>query len=182
MKYNLLFALVGASLLAGCLAVVGGVSPTGHASLTLQPSIKNGIYSTQAIPHPYTQADIYHLQIKLFTVQNKTETPVVDANNHPLILDVPNASLSASIDFSSLHPNTTYRVRAYAYSDPATASLISTLDSRSYVDVAVTDDTRPTMATLPVQLMDQTFNGEATASEIVVASGSVLHNGNETLN
>lgn len=46
-------------------------------------------------------------------------------------------------------------------------------------DVAVTNDDRPTLATLPVQLIDKVFSGQATASSIVVASGSVTHSGAE---
>ena len=182
MNHRLLTSCVGLILLAGCASPSIPLSTSGGATLSVRPVVSAGGYRTQTLLHAYTQADIYHLQIKLFNVQaNGTEIPVLAANNQPLMLDVPNASLSVSVEFTSLHQNTTYRIRAYAYSDPATASLISTTDAGSYVDVTVGMDDRPTMANLPVQMINQIFSGEATASGVTVSSGSLIYAGSASI-
>ena len=168
-------------LLAGCSAPVTTSIAHPGVTLSVQPAVQGGGYRTQTVVNPYGQADIYHLQVKLFKVASGVETPVTDASGNPLMKDIASPSLGVPVVFGNLNFDTTYRVRAYAYSDPATASLISTTDSGSYVDITVTNDDRPTVSTLPVQLIDKIFSGEATASGIAVSSGSVIYTGNESL-
>lgn len=133
------------------------IKPLGTSTLVLRPEVG---YKTQTSINPYVQADINHLNIKLFNTSDQ---------DLGISLDLPNAQLGNPIAFSHLKNNTIYRVRPFAYASSGTAQCIST---SSYVDVVVGIDDRPSIATLSVNLIDKPFNGQATASGIVVASGS----------
>ncbi|MBM3276356.1 MAG: hypothetical protein FJZ00_14475 [Candidatus Sericytochromatia bacterium] len=158
-----------------------GTAPAGTAALSLVPDIRGGGIRTQALLTPYASSDINHLAIKLFRVVGAQEVAVLDAGGQQVAVDVPRASLGGSAVIGNLAFDTTYRVKAFAYATAGTANLISTTDSRSWVDVQVQRDDRPTLATVPVQLIDRVFSGEATASSIAVSSGSLSHSGSESL-
>ncbi len=165
--------LSGLLLLTGCALVAGPTTPGGNATLSLLPTVQDGGYRAQTVVNAYTQADINHLQVKLFKVVSGSEQEILGTGGTPLMLDLPQASLSAPVTFSNLNYDTTYRVRSYAYSDAGTSSLISATDVGSYVDVTVTRDDRPTLANLPVKLIDRLFYGQATASTIAVTPGGL---------
>ncbi|HEY9899838.1 MAG TPA: hypothetical protein V6D00_11700, partial [Pantanalinema sp.] len=169
--------LSGLLLLAGCALVAGPTTPSGSATLSLQPTVQSGGYRTQTVVNAYAQADINHLQVKLFKVVSGSEQAILGTGGSQLMLDLPQASLSAPVTFSNLNYDTTYRVRAYAYGDAGTGNLISATDAGSYVDLAITKDDRPTLANLPVKLIDRTFDGQATASAIAVTPGTLTSAG-----
>ena len=179
-------AFFGSLALSSCMFFPVGTVPklgtSGKSTLAqvqLQPHLNAGNLSTQAVINPYVPADVNHLEIRVFTLSGGNETPLNDAYGNPVLREIPSASLSDPIIFDDLSLNTTYRFRAYAYADATTTELISTTDSRSYVDVAVTNDDRPPLAALPVRLIDTVFSADATASGIVVSSGSLVGAGPE---
>lgn len=154
----------------------------GNATLQVQPQLLPGGLMTQAVVNNYTSTDVNHLQIKLFKLNGSSENPVLDGSGNQLFKDIVNADLSKAVTFSNLNANTTYRIRAYAFADAGTASLISTSDVNSYTDVTLTSDDRPTLTTLRVKLIDRVFNGQATASGVVVTNGGLVTTGNEAIN
>ncbi|MNX79233.1 hypothetical protein D3C86_1108570 [compost metagenome] len=113
-----------------------------------------------------------HVVLSLHTLNGQVETPVKNAQDVALTLDVPKAELDHDVVFSKLKANTTYRIKAQAYKAAGTsvADLISTGDSASYVDVAVGENDRPAVA-LTVKLKDQVFSGTVTLPEITVTNG-----------
>ena len=164
------------TLLTGCAVTsVGMTGSSGNATLSVTPDVSNGSYQSQAILNAYSSADIEHVLIRLYTVSGGVETLVLDGSSNPVQKDVASGSIANAIVFGNLASQTTYRIRAFAYKSPGTAAgdLISTVDASSSVDVVLTNNDRPTLATLPVKLIDRVFDGQATASGIVVASGSV---------
>ncbi len=182
MKTLRLIALPGLLLVAGCAMVAGPAgmtTPAGKATLSLLPQVQGGSYRTQSVITGYAQADINHLQLKLFKVVSGSEQAVLGSGGTQLTLDLPQASLSAQVTIANLSHDTTYRVRAYAYTDAGTSNLISTTDASSSVDVVVARNDRPTLATVPVQLIDKIFDGQATASSVVVTDGDLTHTGTE---
>jgi len=182
--------LVGTLLIAGCgqLPTSNTVTPStpvaqaatkGLASVTLTPTVVAGGYQTQAVVHNYTSADIFHIQVVLYTVDaSGHETPVSDGEGGTLSVDVWQSELSSPVTFSNLYLNTTYRARCFAYKAAGTnpSNKIS-IDSASYEDIKVTNNDRPTVLPLPVKLTDVVFDGEATASGVVVTPGSIVSNG-----
>ena len=170
--------LSGLLLLTGCALVAGPTTLSGNATLSLQPHVQSGGYRAQTVINAYTQEDINHLQVKLFKMVSGSEQEILGSGGTQLMLDLPQASLSAPVTFSNLNYDTTYRVRSYAYSDAGTSALISATDAGSYVDVAVTRDDRPTLANLPVKLIDKHFSGAATfSSGVTVTDGGFTGSG-----
>lgn len=182
-------ALVGTLLLAGCMTLPLGSllgAPDAHvadgrAELVLQPQFQAGGMTVQATVSPYVAADVDHLVIKVFTIAGGSESAVTNRSGTPLTATLPKANLSAPVAFGKLHSNTTYRIRAYAYSAEAesSASLISTSDERSYLDVPIAYEDRPTLANLKVRLIDKPFSGQATASGVVIEDGEIATDGHE---
>lgn len=178
--------LAAAVLMTGCASFgPGSTQPiAAHgAKLVLSTRVTGGGYSVASVVAPYTKASVNHLVLKLFTLSGNTETAVSGAGGSPTTLDLGSAQLSTPITFGNLHANTTYRIRAYAYKNAGTAAsdLISTADADSYVDVTLTDDDRPTMATLQVRLIDVTFSGSATSSQVTVTPGGYSAIGTESI-
>lgn len=178
MKHAFTALLPVALMAAGCAIVGPSDLGTGHASLVLQPQVQSASYRTQATVGSYTQADINHVQLKLFKVVSGSEVAVTSGGS-PLTLDLPQASLSTLVTIGNLNKGTVYRVRAYAYADSGTSTKLS-LDASSSVDITVSDDDRPTAGTIPVQLIDRAFTGQATSS-LTVTPGNVTHTGTESL-
>ncbi|MNY51543.1 hypothetical protein D3C86_1871410 [compost metagenome] len=104
---------------------------------------------------------------------------MLNASGNQVLKDIPQSALSDTITFSQLDANTTYRIRCYAYKAPGEilAHLISTSDAGSYVDVTLTNNDRPTMATLKVRLIDTIFSGTATSSGVSVTDGGYVSSG-----
>lgn len=160
------------------------VSRSQHkAALMLQPQFQAGGYKTMAVVNNYTKADINHLVIKIFRLDGDMEEPLLDDLGNPIQADVLNSELDYPITFSNLFLYTTYRIRCFAYKAPGEApeDLISTVDENSYIDVALTNDDRPTMANLKVKLIDVDFGGEGTAAGITVSPGGFKEKGDVTI-
>lgn len=146
-----------ALLLASCVPM----QPLGRSTLVVRPEFAR---TTQTTINPYTQTDINHLTLKLFTTAGQ---------DLGISKDLLNAQLGNAIAFSNLKNNTNYRIRAYAYLTAGTGSCISTNDSSSYTDVLVGTDDRPTLATLSVKLIDRDFNGQGTGSLAITPGGYI---------
>lgn len=179
-------ALAAALLVAGCQLPFGATtspsseSARGSATLRLQTDIQAGGFRQMATGvSPYTPEDVTVLVLSLFKLDGSTETAVTDAQNNPLVLEVPKASLSASINFTKLWPNTTYRVKAQAYADAGRTQLIS-LDASSSTDIPIVQDDRPTLARIKVQLKNKPFDGQGSTG-LDIASGSLVPAGSESI-
>lgn len=146
---------------------------TRDCTLILKPRLNSGGHS-QALMDPYTVASIHHVKLDLSTLNGETITSL--GIQRTLL----QAQLSNPIVFSNLKPNTNYRILARAYADAEEAQIISTEDSRCYVNVTLTDNDRPTIETIPIQLIDRTFNGQATSS-LAINSGGYSPIASETL-
>lgn len=170
---TLLTAMTGTLLLAGCMLRPMTGLP-GSTDLHLLAEVSTGGYSLQAPVTPYSSASIEVLSVQLFTVTDSGAQPVM-ANGSQVQKDIPGTQLGAPIVLSHLKPDTTYRVKALAYT--ADGELISTDDARSTTDVVVGNNERPTLATLKVHLINTPFNGQATASAIVITDGQYVASG-----
>lgn len=184
-------ALSSTLLLAGCVDVPLGSLPdtqtvaNGGATLEVTPQVVAGGYTTLAPDpafdvHKYGEGDIHTVVVQLFKIPSvgadpATESAVKTTGGADVLKPIPRANLASPISFTNLHANTVYRVRAFAYrAEPFdSTTLISTTDSHSYIDVLVGTNERPTVADLKVRLKDKPFNGQATASAIIVTEGGL---------
>jgi len=182
-------ALAAGLLVAGCVylpfgtlpRVVTGAVANGAVSLQLDAEIASGGFQTQAVVQPYLASDIQVLELRLLKVSGNpaSETPVNDALGNPIVIDVPQAKLDQPVNFTKLHANTTYRIKAKAFFDTGKTQPIS-VDASSSVDVPITQEDRPTLARIKVQLADKTFDAQGSTG-IDVASGSLVPAGTETM-
>ena len=190
MTLKLLVPALAASLfVAGCVylplgslpRVVTGAVANGTASVQLSTEIASGGFRTQDAIQPYLATDITVLRLELFKVSGTpaTETAVNDALGNPVVLEIPKANLNQPVNFTKLHANTTYRIKAKAFSDTGKTQFIS-VDASSSVDVPITQEDRPTLARIKVQLADKTFDAQGSTG-IDVASGSLVPAGTETM-
>lgn len=165
-------SLIAATAIFGGCSVMRPLSCQG--TLVLKPQVTAGQYETKAQVDPYTQSSIHHLILKLYTFDGSEH----DQNIQKTLF---NEDLSRSVTFTNLKPNITYRVKAYAYFSEDNSVLISTSDVNSYTDIVLGTDDRPTITTLKVRLIDRDFSGQATASGVIVNSGSFLPAGSEQM-
>lgn len=167
-------ALVAVAALAGCANLTLAQAPQlGAASLQLRPQVSPGGYRTQAQGLlPYGQVDVAHLVLKLYTVQGGSESAVLNAGGDQVSKDIAKASLGDPVGFYNLHPNTTYRVKAYAYkADTLLASDLISHEASSSLDVVVGTSEHPVVSDLRVQLVDRPFGAEATSSIVFTEGG-----------
>lgn len=163
--------LIFASTLLCSSCVVQPLSP--RCTLILQPQTSSGSYATKTTVPINSQATINHLILKLYTVNgSETYTGIQKT--------IPGAQLGNAVVFAGLKANTTYRIKAYAYSSSDESTLISIDDVDSYTDITLTSDDRPTIASLKVKLKDVPFDGKATSS-IAVTNGSLITNSTESM-
>lgn len=158
----------------GCAAASPVARPAaGNATLMLTPRYQASGYRAQAVVPQVDLARVDHLVLTLNRVTPQGETPLLTTAGSPVTADLTRSELNSPITFDHLAPNTTYRVRASAYGTPGTdeSDLISVRE-QSYVDVAVGNDDRPTMAPLTVKLAATPF--AAAAAVALSATGSVL--------
>lgn len=160
------------SLLIGGCAEVRPLAT--EATLVLTPHIEAGSY-TQTLRPPYTQASVHHLALKLY--------PLVDGVPQALLMQrvLSNAQLENPIVISSLKANASYRIYPYAYLSADDSQLISHDDAAFYTDIVVGNDNSPTLAPLPVRLINQVFNGQATSSGMAISDGGYYATGSEAL-
>ncbi len=188
MKNLIIPALAGTLFLGGCAELLRNTTPTvsvleNKASIVVRTQVLPGGVRTAATTPNLTAASINHLVLQIFELAGQVETPVLDANNQPITQDLTNSRLGSLITFGNLKPQTTYRIRAYAYNAPGTdaQNLISTTDSGSYVDVEVLTDDRPMVTTLKVKLIDVDFNGQGTFQGVTVTPGGYRPTGPVTV-
>lgn len=161
------YYISAALLLAGCTAIT---PLSQHGTLVLKPQFSEGQFGTKTLIPPYSQADINQLVLKIFTFDGTEH----DQNIQRTLL---NAQLDNPIVFSNLKPNTTYRIKAYAYT---AGSLLISDEASSSTDIVLTNDDRPSVATLSVKLVNRAFNGQATSS-ITIYPGGYSPVGSESL-
>lgn len=145
-------------MLGGCAAIL---PMSSRAMLVLRPQIVAGTV-TKAVVNPYDRSAINHLVLKLYTL------PEADTG---LAKTLSNAQLDNPVVFSNLKPNTSYRVKAFAYLTGDDTTLISSNDASSSTDIVLTNDDRPTLTTLAVKLIDRSFNAQATGSLAINSGG-----------
>ncbi|MBO9541295.1 hypothetical protein J7643_11960 [bacterium] len=176
MKKTYALTALGAILLAGCAGPLVGTTGAGDASLSVVTAVQDGQFRTQAPGlSPYTKSNINHLVLKLYTLDGSNESPVMRGGVE-LKAEVGAEVLDEPVTFKNLHPDTTYRIRAFAYkaTGEATDDLISTTDTGSYRDVSVGRSLAPSIVSLPVKLINRLFKAEATSS-IVVTDGDLVN-------
>lgn len=167
MQQRRLLLLFGIALSAGCTTVR---PTTGVMGLAVQPTIQDGRY-TQALIQPYTRSSVQHLLVKLYRLEEGQEVPVMD-DSTPIQADIPASDLDKPIRFEKLFWHNTYRIRAFAYRAAGTSSVdLISRDASSAVDVIVNDNDRPVGVNLPVQLIDQAFDGQGTGSIQLLPGG-----------
>lgn len=179
MKRPILSSLLAALLLAPTagLASCSIPAPTtalasGTGRISLQAEVGDRVRGTLNVISPYTQADIDHVVLKLFSVVSGVETPVLGPDSTQVTVDIPSTVLGRPVVFSSLANDTTYRVRAFAYQTAGeSASDLISDESTSFVDVTVGSDSAPQMASVPVLLIDKAFEAEATSAMSVTTGG-----------
>lgn len=168
------------AIATGCAAFVTSPLVGGNATLDVSPAIAGTGQKVQALVEPYTAADIDHLLVKVYKLDGSTEKEVLGTNQAPLAKDIAGDALATPVRFRNLHFDSSYRIRGYAYKAAGTdpADLIS-VDESSFFDIALTNDDRPDVATLSVQLVDKPFNAKGSAS-IEVHAGELYNEGPET--
>lgn len=171
------FALAGCATLAGTL----GSGPAAPLSIEILPQFRGGSFQNQALLTPHSSASVDHLVVSLHRRVDGGEVAVRTSLGLPVEKDVASSSFTVPLTFKDLHHATSYRIRAHAYAAPGRndSDLISD-PSNSFVDLDVTMDDRPTLAMLPVKLIDRRFSGEATTS-IAFTPGQLGHSGVERI-
>jgi len=178
-----LLPFAAAALIAACQAtppagVPGVQAVAGRGNVVIAPTFTGGASRRLlAVVSPYTDASIDHMLVKLYTVTGPPGSEVETYTNQ--FVDVGQADLLNTISFTNLNFNTTYRVRATAFKAPGTAAVNVISDASSYADLTVAMNDRPVLGNLVVQLVDQTFAGEATSTGTTITAGQVLHSGTE---
>ncbi len=153
--------LLALTLLAGCTPF--GVVSQEKASLQVSAVVKDGSYVTQAVVPAYTASSIHHVIVKVFEVDAGVETPALDAEGKPLVRDIPRSQLDKVLTLDGLKPGATYRLKAQAYADAATASLIS-VSAASMQGVTLSKADLVNKITLPIRLADVPFDGKTSGS------------------
>lgn len=166
---QLVLAMLGVSLTAGCVYVplgkvpklaAGTTAAAGTAVLQVTPKVLAGGYTVQQVVNVYSKEDVNHLLVVLFKLDGASESAMVDTKGDPIYKDVARGNLETPLTFSNLHPNTTYRLKSFAFQAAGTASVdIISTEASATVDVRVGADNKPTSADLPVQLKDKDFAG-----------------------
>lgn len=142
--------------------------PVSGKTLLVSPVYFDGALRTQAEVKAKTAKDIAVLEVVPYVhVGNEVFWPIslqtgeaTDSTDPQLIVRARQEAFDPArptvIPLTGLRPQTRYRVVARAYD--ASAALISTDDARSWAEVSVLGDNRPTVPlTLPVTLIDTPF-------------------------
>lgn len=170
----------------GCAADMGfqGRLAQSWATVRVAPAFVSGaVRSVQlaSTVDPYTEDSVNHLIVKLFVLKDSAEAQAKDSNGELISQDIAKAHVGGTLVFENLHNDTTYRVRGYAYKAAGTdAENLISVDDKSYVDIAVLQDDRPTVQTLTIQLMDRPFAAQATTS-IGLKDGALVNGCGSTI-
>lgn len=178
--------LVGCPAPSANLGNQGAQDVSGNAVLEIVPEFRDGGYKTQAEIKNYTQSDIKRLDIELIRLEKDGETwtlpaSLSDANRK--ISSIEPTFGGKSIRFAGLRPNTSYRVRWFAYN--ATESVlpdgVNHISEPGQVDVAIAMDDAVKVATMSIKLKDRLFSSTATLDGIEVIDGGYTYPGGETI-
>jgi hypothetical protein len=157
--------LLAALLLAGCAAVPPAGLDQGDLTLVVSPHV--GDRGLLATIKPYVATDIHHLDVQLWNGATQVGNTKTLAGN-------PNGT---SVTFLHLHKATDYTIKAFAYKSSDNSVKIS-VDATSSVNFTTKDivnsgdESTPTIASVPVVLADQVFDGTATGA-VSVTGGAV---------
>lgn len=184
MPHSVHAVFLGAACLAiaACAELQGLQLASGTARLEVVPRLVSGGLRSQALVAPWTPDEVVHVEIRLLTLQAAgTESPAL-LQGQPVVHDLSRASLEAPFTLSGLAPHASYRLRARAFKaqGTATADMISD-ESRSFVDVSLLADDRPTVATLSISLRDVAFDGQGTVPLLELRPGLLAPVGSESL-
>jgi len=141
------------------------IPPAPDRSLVLRAVFRNGGLRTQELVKPYSRQDVDHLVV--------TVTPTAGGGGIPILeRDLSGPAILADIPIGGLRPDTTYRITGRAFARPGRdlADILS-VDASSSIDLTVTRDDRPGPVALPVQLRDRIFDGQASASVLILPGG-----------
>ncbi len=169
--------------LAGCTAVMGtlGARTGGPVSLDVMPQFNGGNFQAQALVTPYASSSVDHLVVSLHVLGDGGGESAVTSGGLLVEKDVASSSFGVPVRFMDLHHDTTYRIRAKAYKAPGRDEIHAiSVASASYTDHHVGSDDRPSLASLPVQLADRMFSGQASSS-VDFSDGQLVHTGAETI-
>lgn len=158
----------------------------GSSILEIIPEFRDGGYKVQADIKNYTSSDIKQLDMELIRMVKDgaswTMPQTLDTENRKVVSIEPSLS-TKTVRFTALRPNTTYRIRWYAYQ--ATGSLTPDSPSRISVDgfrdVPVGINDSVTVATMSIQLKDRDFSSTATLDGIEVIDGGYTYPGTESI-
>jgi hypothetical protein len=155
-RYFMLMAL--SPLLAGCLAMPLS-TPLQGGTLCLTPDFGGG-FTTKAAISKYAQADIFHLQLDLYNGATLVATK-----------DILNANLGTTVTINNLKSDTAYTIKASAYkANTVLAADLISIPATSQATVSVLSDNSPTLAGIPVKLIDTPFGATSTGSVLVTPS------------
>lgn len=162
--------------LCGGLAVAAcgpRLAPEPTADLRLVAAVPSApaARTVLAVVAPYTRADIASLVVRLYDVVDATETEVAARTLAP-------AELDTWLTFGSLRRNRLYRARGTA---SATGGAVISDPAASVVDIPVGVDATVPAATLPIRLIDRTFDGRTTSAPMTVTDGVLIPAGIETM-
>lgn len=173
-------------LLVGCPAPLanlgdqGNPDVQGRASLEIVPEFRDGGYKTLAEIKNYTRSDIKQVDFELIRLEKVGEAwqmPATLTPDNRKVSSVETSLDNATIRFASLRPNTSYKIRWYAYN--ATGSLTPASPSRISVDgqrdVPVGTEDTVTVETLTIQLKDREFSSTATVDGVEVIEGGFTY-------
>lgn len=153
-----------AGLMSGC-----GAAFPGSQTLVVTPLVSDR--QVLATVTPYLRSDVATLVISLRVLDGANETAVAEKT-------LSNSQLDSSVAFANLRSYTAYRIRAFAFK--ADSTKISQ-DDQSFLDLVTTNDASPTLASLPVKLLDTPFSGQASSGAIAVTDGALVPAGVETI-
>ncbi len=165
-----LVALLGL-MLAGCNAMTPPAPQASgsNATLIVTPSVTSGRL-VQARVTPKTVAHVEVLEIRpwvqvspgVFQAIDKLTGRATDSIDPEVLLThrmaSPSIDLASPIAFEKLRANTTYRIVGTAY---GAGNVLLSAPDKSYVDLTLANDDRPTMGKLSIQLADTPFKGKA---------------------
>lgn len=188
-KHVWLYAVLAAAAASGCMGFQrfapllesphGPTSVPRMASVRLFPRVEPG-RTIQAVVTPNTSSSIASFSVAAF-VETETDTykPIKASTGLPgeagdsglleASFPVEDYFGESGVEFKNLKPSKNYRFLARAFG--SSGDQISD-DASSTVDLAVADDDRPTLGTIPVYLLDTPFS--ATAS-VTLSVGSITY-------
>lgn len=185
-------ALLGVSATLGC---VNQASPVAKSQPSLRRSQTSGAQAAtttamlnpaiasqqsprrlQAVVNPYTPADVNHLVITLSRVATGATSAVATSRL------INPATFTDPLIFGDLKRFQRYQAVAEAYIGPDDdATGLISVNALSSVSFDVAGDDQIVVATLPIQLQDREFAGEARSTATVILPGTYSYAASEAI-